>query len=372
VSSPIRVCIVAPSLDILGGQAVVAQRLVAQLRRDPDIELSFVPHNPQLPGLFRYMQRVKYLRTFVTSLVYAVSLLRKLRNQDVIHVFSASYWSFLLAPTPAVIIGKAYRKRVILNYRSGEAADHLARWRRTALPVLRMADSVVVPSQYLVDVFAEFGIAARAISNFVEADKIPFRERTNPKPRFIANRNFAPHYNVSCVLQAFALVQQRVPEAELIVAGDGEQRELLHELARTLGLRNTRFVGQVPPERMAELYDAADVYLNAPNIDNMPNSIIEAFAAGIPVVTTSAGGIRHIVSHDRNGLLASINDHAALAAQAIRVLTEAGLGHRLSQCARQDVLSKYTWSAVHARWRRAYGLPDHPQQCQMVNASRKG
>jgi len=64
---PLRVCVVAPSLDILGGQAVVAQRLMDRLRDDPELEISFVPHNPRLPGPFRLLQRVKYVRTIATS-----------------------------------------------------------------------------------------------------------------------------------------------------------------------------------------------------------------------------------------------------------------------------------------------------------------
>jgi L-malate glycosyltransferase len=352
----VRVCIVAPSLDILGGQAVVAQRLMARLREDPDIELSFIPHNPRLAGPLRSLQRVKYLRTLVTTVAYVALLLKQLRHQDVVHVFSASYWSFLLAPTPAVLIGKWYGKRVIINYRSGEAADHLARWRRSAVPVLRRADVIAVPSGYLVDVFARFGLTARSIFNFVDIERIPYRERPKLRPVFLANRNFAPHYNVACVLRAFQVIQQRIPNARLVVAGDGEQREMLHALARELELRNVDFTGQVSPERMSAMYDEADLYLNAPIIDNMPNSVIEAFAAGLSVVTTNAGGIPYIVTHGVTGLLAESNDHAALATQALRLLDEPALAHQLSINAHKELLQKYTWPAVHEAWREVYGI----------------
>ena len=352
---PLKVCIVAPSLDILGGQAVVAQRLMGKLAEDPDIELSFIPHNPRLPGPLRLLQRVKYLRTVATSAAYVALLLKRLRAQDVVHVFSASYWSFLLAPTPAVLIGKWYGKRVIVNYRSGEAEDHLTRW-PSALRVLRRADAIVVPSGYLVDVFAKFGLQAKSIFNFVDTDRIPYRERKELKPHFLANRNFAPHYNVSCVLRAFALIQREVPEARLTVAGDGEERAMLHDLARQLELRNVEFVGQVSPGEMAALYDRADIYLNSPNIDNMPNSVIEAFAAGLPVVTTSAGGIPYIVTHGETGLMSAPGDHGAIARNALTLLEKPALGQRLTTSARRELLDRYTWPAVHAEWRDAYGI----------------
>ena len=353
-SSPLRLCVVAPSLGILGGQSVNAQRLIQRLAEDPDIEVSFLPHDPSLPGPLQHLKRVKYLRTLATFVAYVASL-RRLRQYDVVHVFSASYWSFLLAPAPAILVGRAFGKRVILNYRSGEAADHLAHW-RSAVPLLRRASALVVPSGYLVDVFARFGLAATPIFNFVNVDAIPYRERGPVRPLFLANRNFVAHYNVDCVLRAFRLIQERWPDAELVVAGDGPERQALQELARKLGLRNTTFVGQVDPSQMFGLYDRADVYLNAPNLDNMPNSIIEAFAAGLPVVTTDAGGIPYIVADEVNGLLSPCGDPEALAANALRLLNDGALARRISMRARRDVETHYTWPAVHAAWRRAYGV----------------
>jgi glycosyltransferase involved in cell wall biosynthesis len=353
--SRLRICVVAPSLDIVGGQAVVAQRLIARLKKDADLEITFLPHNPRLPGVLRLLQRIKYVRTVVTFAAYLLSLLRTIPGQDVIHVFSASYWSFLLAPAPAVLVGRLLGKRVLLNYRSGEAADHLTRWRRLVVPIMRRASSIIVPSGYLVDVFSRFGLAAEPIYNFVDVDALRHRVRDPLRPIFLANRNFAPHYNVGCVLRAFRIIQDDVPEARLIVAGDGEERAHLHQLAGALGLRGVEFVGQVTSQRMSELYDAADIYLNTPSIDNMPNSIIEAFAAGLPVVTTRAGGIPYIVSHEQTALMVELDDHAALAAAALRLLADPSLARRLTSKGREEVARKYTWPAVHAAWRRAYG-----------------
>src|SRR6185295_15752894 len=106
---PLRVLIVGPSLDILGGQAVQAARLLNHLNREPELEVSFLPINPRLPGVLRKLQSIKYLRTLVTSLVYVAKLLIEVRRNDIIHIFSASYLSFVLAPTPAILIAKFYR-----------------------------------------------------------------------------------------------------------------------------------------------------------------------------------------------------------------------------------------------------------------------
>jgi glycosyltransferase involved in cell wall biosynthesis len=352
-SRPLRVCIVAPSLAILGGQAVAAQRLLERLRDEPGLEMGFIPHDPRGTAFLRLLQRVKYVRTIATSVAYVWSLVRRLPRYDVVHVFSASYWSFLLAPTPAILLGRAFGKRVVVNYRSGEAGDHLRRW-RSAVPTLRRADAIVAPSEYLVDVFARFGLRAESIANFVDPASIRYRRRDQLHPVFLANRNFQALYNVPCVLRAFAVIQKRLPEARLIVIGDGPERATVHETARALGVRHVEFPGAVAPSEMARWYDEADVYLNASDIDNMPNSIIEAFACGLPVVSTRAGGIPYVVEHERNGLLVDLNDHEGLAAAALRLLDDPALARRVIAEGLADVERRYTWEAVAHRWASLY------------------
>jgi glycosyltransferase involved in cell wall biosynthesis len=351
---PIRVCIVAPSLAILGGQAVAAQRLIERLRMVPGLEVDFLPHDPRSNPLLRLLQRVKYVRTVATSIAYVESLLRRLPRYDVVHVFSASYWSFLLAPTPAILIGKWLGKHVVVNYRSGEAEDHLTRWPKTSVPTLKRADAVATPSGYLVDVFARFGIRAESIANFVDPDAVRHRRRAVLQPVFLSNRNFQTLYNVPCLLRAFARIQARRPDARLIVVGDGPERERVHAVARELSLRNVEFVGAVKPTAMGRYYDEADVYLNASDIDNMPNSIIESYACGLPVVTTRAGGIPYIVEHERNGLLVDCGDHTALADAALRLLDDPALARGLIDEGLSDVQRLYTWEAVGESWAALY------------------
>jgi len=272
----------------------------------------------------------------------------------VVHVFSPSYWAFLLGPAPAILVARAFGRRVLLNYHSGEADDHLTRWGWHAIPIMRLASAIVVPSQYLVDVFARHGLPATPVFNHLDVEHFPYRERRVLRPRFLSNRNFESHYNVACVLRAFGRIQQQRPDATLVVAGDGRQRGMLHALAAELGLRNVEFTGPVAPERMPALYDAADVYLHASNIDNMPLSILEAFATGVPVVTSDAGGIPYIVRHEENGLLVPREDDVALAAAALRLLDDSDLAASLAARARSECLAKYTWDAVQREWEACY------------------
>jgi glycosyltransferase involved in cell wall biosynthesis len=323
-----------------------------------EVEATFLPVNPRLPGIFRHIQRVKYVRTFVVSIVYFLFLLLKIPRMDVVHVFSASYWSFLLAPVPAIIVGKLFQKHVIINYHSGEAEDHLSNW-RSAKFFLRFCDVIVVPSDYLVDVFNRHGFSATAVPNFIEIERFPYRERRELQPIFFSNRNFQEHYNVSCILRAFSRIQAQLPHARLVIAGDGPLRERLHNEASNLGLRDVQFVGLVPPDCMPMLYDQADVYLNASDIDNMPISILEAAACGLPIVSTDAGGIPYILQQGTTGLMVPCNDDEALAREALRLFSEPGLALRLASVARSEVLARYTWNSVESGWLAIYRQAGH-------------
>lgn len=346
----IRVLVVAPALPILGGQTVQAARLIEKFELVESIDVDLQPINP---AFLPWLQSIKYVRTFVTSWRYIADLFFRIPRYDVIHIFSASYFSFFLAPTPAVLISKLFGRKTILNYRSGQAEDHLKRWKRTALPTIRLFDEVIVPSGYLVDVFGKFGIESRSISNFVEKSIYRFRERPTLQPRFLSNRNFEDLYNVSCTLRAFRLIQDRISEASLIVVGDGSERVRLRSLAEDLELKNVTFLGQIPNEQMPKIYDQADIYLNSPDIDNMPNSIIEAFACGLPVISTNAGGIPYIVEHNRTGLLVERDDHVGLAENALQVLSDDALAQSLISNAHAET-SQYSWENVRDDWVELY------------------
>ncbi|HEX2270277.1 MAG TPA: glycosyltransferase family 4 protein [Pyrinomonadaceae bacterium] len=349
----LRVLVVAPSLDILGGQSRQAVRLMEGLKRESDLEIGFLPHNPRLPGPLRLLQKIKYVRTIVTTLYYVALLLWRVRKYDIIHIFCASYYSYSLSAIPALAISRLYGKKSILNYRSGEAEDHLETW-RTAVPTIKWASEVVVPSGYLVDVMARYGVRARAIHNIVELDRFTYRERQPLRPVFLTSRLLEPLYNVPCVLRAFAIIQQSYPDARLTIAADGFLRRDLEALAQELKLRNAEFIGFVKFEDMPALYDAADIYLSATNIDNMPSSLTESMACGLNVVTTDGGGaIPYIMTNEVTGLIVECDNHEALARAAIRLLNDNEFALKLVRNAHEST-RKFTWPHIREQWRDLY------------------
>ena len=329
-----------------------ADRLLRSWSGDADVAASLVPVNPEAPGPLRALQRVKYVRTAATQLTYWPSLFRRLRTADVVHVFSASYFSFLLAPWPAVLVARLLGKPVVMNYRSGEAPDHLSK-SAVARRTLASVHLNVVPSRFLQEVFAGFGITARIIPNVVDLDRFRFRERLPVRPRLVSTRNLEPLYNVACTLRAFRLVQDRYPEATLTLVGSGSEEPRLRALVQELTLEGVTFAGRVAPGEIWRRYADADIYIQTPNIDNMPTSVLEAYASGLPVVATAAGGVPAILTDGEHGLLAPVGDHQAVAGAVLRILEDPALATSLTTQARARCES-CTWPEVRGLWIDAY------------------
>jgi len=349
---PIKVLLIGPSLDILGGQAVQATRLMSVLSQLPQLAMTFFPINPRPPKGFGWVRKVPYLRTLVTFALYNSRLLLEARKHDILHIFSAGLSSYSLWTIPALLVGRLYGKKLILNYRDGQAEEHVTTW-RTARPTIGLADRIVTPSHFLVDVFGKHGIKAQSIFNIIDVDRFIYRERRRLRPRFMTNRILEPLYNVDCILKAFALIQERYPDASLTIAHDGCCRPALEQLAKDLKLRNTNFVGRVPHAQIPALYDSADIYLTTPNIDCMPGSLLECFASGLPVVATKAGGIPYIATDRDSALLVDLDDHQAVAARSIELLENPELVETITKGGLREV-QKYHWKPVRDQWAQVY------------------
>jgi L-malate glycosyltransferase len=350
---PVRVALVAASLRIVGGHAVQAHRLIDAWRRDGRIDAWLVPIDPVPPRGLAPLRRIKYLRTLVTQLCYWPLLLRELRRADIVHIFSASYWSFLLAPMPAILVARLLGRPTVLNYHSGEAPDHLRRSGVARQVMRHWVDQNVVPSTFLRDVFASFDIAARVVPNTVDLQQFAYRVREPLRPRLLCTRNLEPIYNVACVLRAFARVQHRYHDATLTVVGSGSQDQMLRDLACSLDLQRVTFTGQVSPPEISRYYDEADIYVQTPRIDNMPLSVLEAFASGLPVVSTGVGGVPGVLTHGVHGLLAPTDDDEAVAAHIITLLESPSDARRLAAAAYESCAA-YEWPIVRDRWLEAY------------------
>ena len=350
--SRIRVAFVAPSLRYVGGQSVMADLLIQHWKDDPDVEAHLLPVDPKLPAGLAWVERVPLLRTIIREPLYALTLPGKLKDSDVAHMFSASYSSFLLAPLPAWLAARLRGKKTLINYHSGECRDHLKR-SSIARRVLKNTDRLIVPSGYLVGVLQEFGLASQAIANIVDGSQFTFRMRRRLRPHLVCTRGFHPYYCVDVVVKAFAEVQKAFPNAQLDLVGGGPLETDIRNLVRDMNLTGVDFKGVAARDEIGRFYDQADIFINGSRLDNMPVSVLEAFASGMPVITTEPEGMRYLVEHGRTGLLSPPGDALALAQNVIRVLQDSELAERLVSNAQQEFY-RYTWPVVREQWLEVY------------------
>ncbi len=343
-----RVCVVAPKY-MTGGQAIEARTLVHGFAADDGIKIELQPIDPRIPAL---IARIPVLRTLARMPLFWIGLIRRVATADVVHVFTAAFWPFLLTTTPAVLVARSFGRPVVLNYRDGRAARHIGRpWVRW---VLRRATLLVFPSGFLQALFQTAGFDGLVIHNVVETGRFRFRRRSPCRPIMLSCRLLEELYAVENTIRAYAIVKERNPDARLIVIGDGDQRGALERLVQTARIRDVEFHGAVRHAEVAEWFDRADILLNSSRIDNMPHALLEAFAAGLPVVTTPAGGIPYIVEHGRNGLCVPVDDSEAMAAAVLNLLRDPPLVERLVAGGRADCARYYAWPTAKSAWRTVY------------------
>lgn len=354
-SSP-RVVLVAPAPPPYGGMALQARLLKELLCEDGCPAVVFASNFP-LPGLLRPLGRIPGLRTALRTIMIFFRLWRQVRQSEVVHVFAASWWYFFLVVSPAVLVGRTCRKRVVLNYRGGEAERFFKMFGWAARPAFRLAAVVTAPSEFLASVIRQrFQIPVPTVSNVLDTRRFEFRERLQVRPRMLVTRHLEKMYDVESVLKAFRLVQERYPEASLWIAGTGGQAEYLRRLVCAWGLRNTRFLGHVRHEELPSIYDQCDILLNASRVDNFPAALLEASAAGLVVVSTRAGGIPFIYQNGKNAVLVDLGDWRGLALGVEQVLHSQSFAADLARAA-LDLVRQCDWQEVRNDLYGAYGFP---------------
>ena len=244
-----KIALVGPLPPPQGGMANQTKQL-ARLLEGEGAGVNVVRTNaPYQPRLIENLRGVWALFRFVP---YLRALRRAARDATLFHVMANSGWAWHLFAAPALYVAHTSGVPVVLNYRGGDAERFFTRSYRTVERSLRWADDVVVPSQFLKDVFEKFGARARVVPNVIDRDR--FRPSSTGSsngsgPRVLIARNLEPIYDIETGIRAFATLLKSFGDATLDVAGSGPERKRLEALAGELGLTDAvRFLGRVDNE----------------------------------------------------------------------------------------------------------------------------
>ena len=327
------VCLISPLPPPYGGMAIQAEKL-AVLLREQGCQVHMVRTNAE-PGQGGMLGRFPGVRSLFNLVRFLLDLNRALGRSDVVYFLTGFFNFYFWVTFPALLLIFFRRKPVVLSARGGNAAAFFRRYGKLVGPVLRHVDAVTTPSGFLREVFRDaFGIDAQVIPNIADLDQFEFRARSGFQPRLLVTRNLEEIYGIDTVLRAFVRIRGRYPAARLGIAGGGSLRQELEHLAAELGVNDVvTFYGPVSHEQIQRLYAEYDIYLNASRVDNLPGSLLEAFVSGLPVVSTRAGGIPHMVEDGVTGMLADIDDDESLAGSVFRIIEDPELGRSLAQAA---------------------------------------
>ncbi|MFT5925528.1 MAG: glycosyltransferase involved in cell wall biosynthesis [Rubritalea sp.] len=254
----------------------------------------------------------------------------------------------------AVVISRIC-KVLQMNYipilHGGNLPDRLHKNPKLIAAFINNAHAVVCPSDYLSVAFEEAGYhKIIKINNFIELENYPFLKRTALQPKLLWVRSFAQIYNPQMAIHVLKKLQETYPDASLTMIGpekDGSQESCKIQ-AKELKLE-VNFTGLLSKKIWVDLSEQHDIFINTTGFDNLPVSLIEAMALGLPVVSTNVGGIPYLIENDLNGMLVPYDDVEKMAGSIDYLISHPIETARIVAKARETI-EPYSWSQVSQQW----------------------
>jgi glycosyltransferase involved in cell wall biosynthesis len=355
----LRIGLIGPLPPPSGGMANQTRQLAELLTAAGATVTTVQVNAPYRPA---WVGRMPVLRSMFRLFPYLINLWHAAGKVDVFHIMANSGWSWHLFAAPAVWVARSRGVPVVINYRGGEAAEFLKGAGAVVRFTMRRTQALVVPSGFLQGVFASFGMAASIVPNIIDLSRFAPRDPVRAAaPHLVVARNLEPLYDNLTAIRAFQRVQASFPQARLTIAGSGPQAQSLRQAAQDMGLAQAvQFAGRLERDAMAALYRSADLMLNPSLADNMPNSVLEAWASGVPVVSTNVGGIPYLAQDGVTASLVPPADAPAMAQACIALLSDPALWQQRAQAGLQQA-QRYTWRRVQPVlgdvYRRAIAQP---------------
>jgi glycosyltransferase involved in cell wall biosynthesis len=229
----------------------------------------------------------------------------------------------------------------------------------------RHTHCLVANSSAVAEFYQRHGVAARSFEVIPDGVERPAASMTTraallaslglpPKARLIAAAcRLASDNRVKDLIWSIDILKIIHDQAHLLVLGDGPQRHRLEYYQRKIGVdKHVHFLGDRHDAR--QLLGLADLFWHAGDRQGMPSALLEAMAAGVPVMASDTASHRAIVSHGNTGFLIRLGDRAALAKYAHRLLEDGALAQRIGAAARERVLGQFSVPKMVERYANLY------------------
>lgn len=222
--------------------------------------------------------------------------------------------------------------------------------RKSAL-IFKHAKLLVSPSLYFVEAFKQHGYSnLRFIPNTIEINNYRMTAKNYESIELLWVRSFSKIYNPRMAVHLLKLLQDQGHPATLTMVGPDSDGSLKTVKALATKLNVTvNFTGKLSKPEWHALAKDHNIFINTTNFDNMPVSVIEAMALGLPVVSTDVGGMPFLIEHGVDGLLVPVDDVTAMAEAILHLQSNPDVANRLATKARIKA-EGFDWAVVRERW----------------------
>lgn len=287
------------------------------------------------------------LRRGKLAMVRALNRLFRRERPDVVHVHN------FLAQLYAGVAAKMAGVPALVGTKHGAGWPRLCGSRRLAGRVYRLCDRIIAVSGDVQRGFVgTYGLPTErvpVILNGIDTDK--FRPHNGSAGVDRLECGGAPMIGTVCrlveykgvrtLLNAFAMLRDRFPDARLVIVGDGVDRGAFEQCARKLGIGDSvQFLGA--QQNVEDLYPIFDVFALASHTEGISLTVLEAGACALPIVATRVGGNPEIVRHGREGLLVPPRDAEGLADALERQWTNRAAAEAMGRAARERVVREFS------------------------------
>ena len=252
---------------------------------------------------------------------------------------------------PAMALAHALGLPLVVTYHGVDitAAPRNEKQRKQRSAVLAAADRVIAVSQFIADSLRAAGCAPqKTILHYIGVDTDFFSPGSAPRSasRILFVGRLVTKKGLIHLVRAMERVQQMVPQAEVVVAGDGPLRQAMEREAAERRVRFT-FLGIQTPLQVRELMRGASVLCGpgivagSGNTEGLPISFLEAQSTGLPVVVSTSGGSEEGVVHEETGFLHRPGDEAAIADHLLALLTDPARREAFGAAGRAHMLERF-------------------------------
>ncbi len=209
----------------------------------------------------------------------------------------------------------------------------------------------ISPSKYIEKSFNEFGYSnIEVIPNSIEIKKYPLKERTLETVKLLWVRSFSEIYNPNLAIDVLFELLRRGVKASLCMVGPEKDGSLdkAKEYAKSLNIE-VKFTGKLEKEEWIALSENFNVFINTTNFDNMPVSVIEAMALGLPVISTNVGGMPFLINNEVDGVLVAPNNVEDFIKAILEIKCKPEKTIDMAASARKKV-EQFDWNIVKKQW----------------------